>query len=101
MDDLKEYYRNENLVINYDHLKKGYWLDMKDNPGGGKYFVDNRSFQDVINSDTIGKISKLKLLDNMIYLSLNDSCTSPMGLCEALDEVKNKLKIEFKKTNNL
>ena len=104
--DTKEYYKNGDLKVIYDSSKDGYWLNIvhRNSSDKGNYFIDSRAFQDVLNSDALGKLSKLELLNPLINFSIKKSNISFTTLCNALDDVKGILKKEleeFKQANNL
>ncbi|MBT4376398.1 hypothetical protein HOD29_03420 [archaeon] len=107
MNEPKIYYEKNNVKVTFDPAKQGYLLGFKPSEKGNylpNHFIDERAFQDVLNSDTSGRLDKLNTLDEMILFSMNQCGINPNFLFQALDKIKSQLEKElaqFKEANNL
>lgn len=99
-NNLIEYFKTEDISINYDRERDGYWLSLQTED----YFVDLRAFRDFQRDKGISLFNKLVTYNSDIPFSLGRNGVSIKSLEYALSEVKRKEDSEleeFRKANNL
>ena len=67
-NNLINYYQSEELSLDFDQSRQGYWLSLETNQN---YFIEQNAFDEIKNLSGVDLFNKLNIYDSRIIFSLS------------------------------